>query len=242
MKFKRTLAAALAAVMVIGMVSCGSKDDDEKETTEKKSVTTTAAAESETSSEETTEESEAETTASEAETTTETTTEAADESSAADEEVEATYENGVFSNQYYTLTVDEDKWSYSESAGVDCMFMYVGESDNEMSVSGTLNVVSMSSALLAGMTAQDYADTVKEQYASMDGATVSDSKETEFKGCSAYEIYIDMGQSGVNMKLRQLIVTEDDGTLVAITCGAEESAYDELEPEFDALCEGFEFV
>lgn len=241
MKLKRTLAAMLAAVMVIGMVSCGDSSKDDDDDKDEKPKTTAAASEAD-------EESEAEEeSAAEEESEAETESSEAAEESTADAESEADdsvaeaggYADGVYDGGFYTITVDESLWEYTEQVATDCAFSYIGEG-SEMVSTANFNIVSMSNDLLAGLTPSDYADTIKEAYDGMEGYNVTDTKEGELNGYETYNLTVSYSFGDYTMEINQVILA-DDSNLVAISYGAIDEVMSEVQPAFEDVLSGFSF-
>lgn len=255
MKFKRALAALAAAVMVIGMVSCGEKDTDKDEDEEEETSSVEVVEDSE---EAPAEESEAETEESEAETEESTADVAESEAEVVESEadpVESTaddpeavdgsvkFEGGVLDAGTYTLTVDESKWEYTAGAGVDAQFAYVGDDSDPMYATANFNIVSMSDTIYAELTPEDYAEQINAAYAEMEGATVNDAGKGELNGYETYEVDVTYEiMEDMNMTLKQLILTSDEGTLVVISYGAMDSVMADLQSEFDAAISTFSFT
>lgn len=231
----------LAAVMVIGMVSCGdsSKDDDDDKDDDKPKTSTTAPdtdvdedSEAESEAEE---ESEADAESSEAEEST------ADVESEADDSVAEAggYADGVYDGGFYTITVDESLWEYTEQAATDCAFAYIGEGSDMVSTAN-FNIVSMSNDLLAGLTPSDYADTIKEAYDGMEGYNVTDTQEGELNGYETYNLTVSYSFGDYTMEINQVILA-DDSNLVAISYGAIDEVMSEVQPAFEDVLSGFSF-
>jgi hypothetical protein len=245
MKFKKSLAALLAAVMVIGMVSCGtasdSDDDDEDE------VTSSAAAEDtesedgteEENSEESEEAAESEAESEEADETEESAADESEDSADDSESSDTGYADGVFTGDNYTISVDESLWEYSEQASTDCAFVYIGEGD-DLAATANLNIVSMTADALAGNSPSEYADSIKEAFDSMDGYTITADEEGELNGYETYNLTIEYEISDYTMVINQVIVA-NDSTLVAISYGAFDSVLDDIQPEFDKVLSTFTF-
>lgn len=268
--FKRALAALAAAVMVLSMAACGEKKENED--SEKEETSSAAAADegeteesqAETEAEESEAEaevSEAETEESEAESEAETEESVADESAAeADPEDPeggdasgsgVKFENGVLTTDYYTITVDESKWTYQEGVGVDGQFIYNVEvpedatdmtDPNVLKSASNFNIVSMNDSIYGAMSPADYAEGINSAYAELEGATINDAGAGELNGYETYEVDVTYAiMEDINMTLKQLILS-NDGTLVVISYGAIDSVMDELQPDFDEAISTFTFV
>lgn len=241
MKIKRTLAALLAATMIMGMTSCSlfdkEEDDDEDTKTsvsdkEDKDEDKEDAKEEESEAEADEEESKAETEPAETEPATE-------ESEAPEVEEPVDTANG-FSNDYYTIKVDPSKWTYNEVAGVDCGYMYTNVGDNADYATANFNVISMSDSIYASLTPSDYVDSIKETYDSMEGFEVKSTGSGTLNGYETCDIEVSYDVAGQSMTIRQIILSDEEA-LVAISYGALDSVLGELQPEFDEVLSTFAF-
>lgn len=227
---KKILAGVLSLTMVLAFAGCSEStesDSSKADTTSATTTTTTA------TSEETTT-----TTTTTAETTT-TTTVAEESTAGTDSTAEPTYENNVYTGPFYSFNIDESKWTMSTAIGVDCMFTYTGDAtQNPDLATATVNVVSMTSELLGNTTAADYADTIKTQYESMDGYTVTNDKEGTFNGMDAYLVDVTAEISSITMYIHQVIIPDGDN-LAVITYGADDAAYDDMQAEFQTILDSF---
>ena len=230
---KKILAAILSLTMVCALAGCSDSSSDSSKAEETTTTTTAATT--------------AETTTTTAETTTTTTTaesESPDETAgttsvAANDEV--TYLNNVVTGAFYTFEIDETKWTMGSSAGVDCLFSYAITDTNPDFASATINVVSMSSESLNGITAADYAEQVKTQYEAMDGYTVTNDEEGTFNGMDVYLVDVTAEIGSITMYLNQIIIP-DGNNLAVITYGADDAAYDDMQAEFKAVTDTFKML
>ncbi|WP_295209125.1 PsbP-related protein [Ruminococcus sp.] len=230
---KKILASIMALSMVFAVTGCSEKEEDSSNKAVATTTTTTAAAAEDDTTTTTTTAAEADSVAD-----TKTETEAPADDSTADE-AEGTYENNVYDSSLYSFTIDSSKWAISETSGVDCMFTYADSADDANLASASINVISMSDELLNGLTAADYADQIKATYDAMDGYTVTNDKEDKFAGKDAYIVDVTGEIGSVTVYLNQIIVS-DNGNLIVVTYGANDSAYDKLQDEFKTILDSFE--
>lgn len=247
MKIKKTLAALLAAMIVMAMASCGSSDDSSKEDTKSKADTTaatTAAEESkaeESAAESVAEESTADESAAVESAADEST---ADESAADDSASNANtgYADGVYTGEKYTIEADPSVWTYGEGAGTDCQFTYAGDLEDDMAVTANFNVVSMSDESLKGTSVSEYAEDMRSAYESTDGYEVTAAEPGTLNGIESYTFTISYKLSDdVTMEIHQVVVNKDD-TLVAISYGAADSVMSKLDSEFNKVLDSFKFI
>lgn len=237
---KKLMASLMALTMVFAVTGCSESEDSSSKseaansttTTTTEAATTTAAEESEAPAETTADESEAPA-------VTDSSKATDDSEGGSDVEGEGTYENNVYTGSTYPFTIDSEKWTMQDNAGVDCMFSYADIGDDANLASGSINVISMSDELLNGLTASDYADQIKQTYESMDGYTITADKTIDFAGTEAYTVDVTGEVGTVKVFLNQIIVSEN-GNLIVITYGANDSAYDTLKPEFQTILDSFE--
>lgn len=231
---KKLMASLMALTMVFAVTGCSESEDssskaDAKETT---AATTTTEATTTTTTAATTAAEESEAPAETA------SSDVTDESEGGEEEDAGTYENNVYTGSTYSFTIDSEKWTMQDNAGVDCMFSYTDIGDDANLASGSINVISMSDDLLNGLTASDYADQIKATYESMEGYTITADEVIEFAGTEAYSVDVTGEIGTVTVYLNQVIVSEN-GNLVVITYGANDTAYDTLKPEFQTILDSF---
>ncbi|MCD8096036.1 MAG: hypothetical protein LUE12_07920 [Ruminococcus sp.] len=162
------------------------------------------------------------------------------ESEAQLEEVEGSYADGVFETQRYTLTVDENKWEYSEDDDVDCTFSYVGNEEDIAYSTASLNIVSMTSEDFEEQAAEEYAETIEGVYETMDGYEIIDSGSGTLGDYETYCITVSYTTDEMTMTINQVIFSKDQ-TVITISYGAVDEIIDELQEDFDELMYGFEF-
>lgn len=247
MKIKKTLAALLAAMTVMAMVSCGSSDDSSKEDTKSKADTTAATTAAEESK---AEKSAAESVAEESTADESTAVESAADESTADESAaddsasnaNTGYADGVYTGEKYTIEADPAVWTYGEGAGTDCQFTYAGDLDDKMAVTANFNVVSMSDESLKGTSVSEYAEDMRSAYESTDGYEVTAAEPGTLNGVDSYTFTISYKLSDdVTMEIHQVVVNKDD-TLVAISYGAADSVMSKLDSEFNKVLDSFKFI
>lgn len=247
MKIKKTLAALLAAMTVMAMVSCGASDDSSKEDTKSEAETTaaTTAAEESKAEESAAEESTADESVADESVADESVADesAADESAADDSASDADtgYADGVYTGEKYTIEADPSVWTYGEGAGTDCQFTYAGDLDDDMAVTANFNVVSMSDESLKGTSVSEYAEDMRSAYESTDGYEVTAAEPSTLNGVDSYTFTISYKLSDdVTMEIHQVVVNKDD-TLVAISYGAADSVMSKLDSEFNKVLDSFKF-
>lgn len=237
---KKLLIAAMAASLVMAFTACENDDSSSKEKDEDSKTDAISSVIDDESNpvDESEDESEPEDNSEpEDESKTEDESKPEDESESEDDSstVETGFANGVYTGNGYTFNVDESLWKDSSdmNSAVDCMFMYVGESDDPMTATANFNVISQSTALYGDNTsAKDYADLVKEQYGSIDGYTVTGDGEVSVNGMNAYKIDLTVEQASMTMDMSQIIIV-NDSSLVVFSYGAEESVFESLEDAFN---------
>ncbi len=245
MKFKKSLAALLAAIMVIGTTSCSLTDKDKDEDDEDEVTSSAAADDKESKADDEESKADEESAADESTADESTADESTADESVADEsepdvEVETGYADGVFTGEYYNITVDESLWEYTEQAATDCAFMYIGGEADSETATANLNVVSMSSSLLGGMDVSEYADSIEEAYASMDGYDIVESGTGKLGDYDTYNVSVAYAIGEYTMTIKQIILSNDEG-MVAISYGAFDSVMDEMQPMFDDVINSFKF-
>ncbi len=205
-KLRRISAAVLAAVTALTMAACGSKkaDDSSKATTTKAAETTAA------------------------ETTADGTAEQAEP-----EKTVGTYSDGTFDCEYYTVTVDESKWGYSDGSDMDCQFNYIAKPDDDVYSASSLNVASFAEDTMQGVTVEDYAEQIAATYSGEEGYKVS-SKEAELDGQKGMEITINFPMGDSRMTIKQLVV-QKDGAVIAVSYGALDDIYKKMQKQFDEV-------
>lgn len=241
---KKWLIAAMAASLVMAFTACGNSDDSSDDEKDSK-ASVSSAAEDDTSSaaeESTAEESKADESAEESSEEASEAESAADESSEEDSQADAEtgLVDGVYTGNGYKLNVDSSLWTDQSATitSVDCAFSFIGESDNEMAATGNFNVVTQSAGTSGDMTAKDYADLVMQQYESFDSYTVTSNEATTVNGVDGWKIDLDVAQSGFTMNMSQVIIIEN-GKVFCISYGAEESVFDSLTSDFQAVVDSF---
>ena len=208
-KNKITIAALLAAVLLGSLTACGSKGGSDSKT-----ETTTTAVSAASQAEET-EPAETENTI---------------------EKTPGSYADGVFDCEYYSVTVDESKWQYTDGSEMDCQFNFIGKPEDELYSASSLNVASFPEEKLEGITIDDYAEQIITAYKDNEGYEVS-QKEAELDGTKGVEITINFPMGDSRMTIKQL-VAEKNGAVIAVSYGAVDDVYDKMQKQFDKVIGG----
>ena len=192
----------------MSLSGCGKKDKDNKDSSKAESKTTTTAP---------------------------VTTTAESESAEETEHTEGTYSDGTFDCKYYSVTVDEEKWEFSEDTdGMDCLFTYCAKPDNAEYSATSLNIVSYSEEVL-GVTVEEYAQQIADTYKDMAGYDVSVREDTELDGVKGIGITMTFPIGGDKKMTVDQIVVNNNGYIVAVSYGAVDSIYDKLQKQFDKI-------
>lgn len=209
-KTKMTIAALLAAVLLISVTACGSSSDKQS----KSKADTSSAAETSAASE--------------------TQAGAAEETETA--KTPGTYSDGTFDCEYYSVTVDESKWGYTEGSDMDCLFNYIGKPDDDVYSASSLNVASFTEDTMEGMTVDDYAEQIIAAYKDSEGYEVS-KKNAELDGQEGIEITINFPMGESRMTIKQLIAIRN-GAVIAVSYGAMDDIYKKMQKQFDEVIGG----
>ncbi|WP_124098381.1 hypothetical protein [Ruminococcus sp. Marseille-P6503] len=244
---KKLLIAAMAASLVMAFTACESDDESsESEKDSKASVTSSAAAEESSADESSGEESEADESSNEE---SEAEVSEAESSDADDSEADAAekgYKDGVFTGTGYTIKVDENLWTDASdtgtASGLECMFMYTGDSSDAMMATANFNILAQQAGVLGSYTPSEYAEIVESQYDAIDGYEVTGTSEITVNGMDGCLVSLNVSQSDAFvMKMNQVILVEN-GYIYAISYGAEESVFDSVESDFNDVINSFEII
>lgn len=208
-RIEKTIAALIAVSMLLSLTACGGKDKTNSKTD------TTTAAETTAASEETPQ------------------TESAETETA---KTVGTYADGTFDCEYYSVTVDEKKWGYTEGSEMDCLFNYIEKPDDTIYSASSLNVASFSEETMGGLTVSDYAEQMLSTYKDIEGYEVS-QKDSELDGQKGVEITINFPMGESRMTIKQLIVSKN-GAVVAVSYGAMDDIYEKMQKQFDEVIGG----
>ncbi|MCR5142556.1 MAG: DUF1795 domain-containing protein [Ruminococcus sp.] len=147
-----------------------------------------------------------------------------------------TYSDGTFDCEYYSVTVDESKWGYTEGSDMDCLFNYIGKPDDDVYSASSLNVASFTEDTMEGMTVDDYADQIIAAYKDSEGYEVS-KKNAELDGQEGIEITINFPMGESRMTIKQLIAIRN-GAVIAVSYGAMDDIYKKMQKQFDEVIGG----
>ena len=217
MKFKRTFAVVLAAIMTFSMAACSSETDVSDDSASKKIAEISSLVEQVESEN----------------------NKSNDDSSSDDEVIEPSFENGTFTHQFYTISADESKWKYVESSDVDCMFQYIGDSQEPLTASGSVSITSIVSIFGESISLEEYAEQMKQSLSAQEGFEAIETKVTSFNGYDAVQIELNYEDSDIISSITQILLISPEGAKVIISYGSEESVRDKLESEFEAVISTF---
>lgn len=137
--------------------------------------------------------------------------------------------DGVIETSDYTITVG-DNWNLT--TGSDSLVMLTRNA--ETAEESASNISIMFSDMYNGMSADELAETFKDQYNSMEGYNVESADTTEVGGHEAAEVVLNATSSNMKMKLKQVAVISDNGVAI-ITYTAFDSYYDQTIDEVNGI-------
>jgi len=222
---KKLLCALMAATMLLSLAGCDKSDKDKSSADSSSASAVDSDSKDESSNDESSEETEDES--------------SDDDSSDLDStsEIQSGLQGNVYETEDYKVEINE-KWTLNESAGdvFDCTFNYTDiEDENEAATCFGIQTIGYAIDLEAMV------DQMVSTYEGLDGYNVTGTKAVEFNGYDAQEIMLKVDSLGVNLIMRQTLITDGENVF-AINSTAVDSCYDEMIGEIDKVLASFEFV
>ncbi|MCD7741751.1 MAG: hypothetical protein LUI06_06070 [Ruminococcus sp.] len=151
------------------------------------------------------------------------------------------YSDGTFKNSYYTLNVNEDIWTYSETDDADCSFSYYFTDEDGNSCAASFNVICLTSDEVDGQSAQEYGEAIVESYESMDGYEFVESGTGTLDEYETYWLHVSYTSDDDTTTALYQDIASNGEVMVVFSYGALDSVIDELMPIFSEMIDGFEF-
>lgn len=163
-----------------------------------------------------------------------------DESSEENFTVNSTYEDSVFSNEYYSANIDANIWTKADDDPyLDGKFTYKNTDNDEDIATASINFATIKPN--NDDTADDIHKSIKEQYENSDGCKILNETNETIGGKDAYVLYIsEQLDSGENMIFVQAVVSHNN-LYTLITYGSDDKVSEKLSPDFQKIIESITF-